>query len=137
MSDSLPVYILDSFAVLAYLEEEAGMEQVKAVLREAATGDCQVYVSLINLGEIVYIIEREQSLQKAQETLAALEQLPIQFLPASRQAILGAAHIKAQYPVAYADAFAIDAAISQNGTVLTGDPEFETVEHLVNVSWLR
>ncbi|MEA2008482.1 MAG: type II toxin-antitoxin system VapC family toxin [Chloroflexota bacterium] len=137
MSDSLPVYILDSFAVLAYLEEEAGMEQVKAVLREATTGDCQVYVSLINLGEIVYIIEREQSLQKAQETLAALEQLPIQFLPASRQAILGAAHIKAQYPVAYADAFAIDAAISQNGTVLTGDPEFETVEHLVNVSWLR
>ena len=137
MKDDIPVYILDSFAVLAYLQEEAGADEVKAILRQSLSKTCQVYFSIINLGEVIYITEREQSLQKAQKTLAALEQLPIQVLPASRGAVLAAAHIKARYPVAYADAFTIAAAQSMDGIILTGDPEFESVEQLVAVCWLR
>ena len=42
----------------------------------------------------------------------------------------------AQEPVAYADAFAIAAAQELGGSVLTGDPEFETVEILIKIEWL-
>lgn len=69
--------------------------------------------------------------------LAALEQLPVKFLAASRQAILSAAHIKARFPVAYADAFAAAAALEHAGTVLTGDPEFRSLEQLIDIEWLR
>lgn len=50
--------------------------------------------------------------------------------------MLAAAHIKAQYPIAYADAFAVAAARSRNATVLTGDPEFEAVGEAVAIDWI-
>ena len=49
---------------------------------------------------------------------------------------LAAAHVKAHHSVAYADAYAIALAEQNVGVVLTGDPEFKAVEHLVTVEWL-
>lgn len=131
-----PVYILDSFAILAYLEEESGLERVKTLLHAAKQGDCQLFMSLINLGEVLYITEREQGLSKAQSALAVIKQLPVEILPASTEMVFAAAHIKARFPLAYADAFVIAAAQKHDGVVVTGDPEFEVVEHLITVEWL-
>jgi ribonuclease VapC len=63
--------------------------------------------------------------------------LPVEILEASREAVFHAAHIKANYPISYADAFAASAAQALVGKVLTGDPEFKAVENLVNVEWLE
>jgi ribonuclease VapC len=130
------VYVLDSYALLAYLEGEPGMPRVREILDHSAEGHCVACLSLINLGEVLYITERESDVTKAQEVLAAVEQLPIEILPASRDAVLAAAHIKARSPVSYADAFAIAAAEERGGTILTGDPEFGAVAGLVSVEWL-
>jgi len=126
-------YVLDSFAVLAYLAAEAGMPRVREVLRDASAGQCSVYLSLINLGEVAYIVERERGLARAQETLGLIDQLPIQVLPASREVVMAAAHVKAEYPMAYADAFAVAAAQNLDAVILTGDPEFDAVKDLVHV----
>jgi len=45
--------VLDSFAVLAYLEGEAGMPRVRSVLEGAEAKRHTVYLSLINLGEVL------------------------------------------------------------------------------------
>lgn len=127
---------MDSFSLLAYLGGEAGEERVKEVLHEASHGSARTLLSLINLGEVAYITERERGLAKAQEVLAVIEQLPVEILPVDRQTVLAAAHLKAGYPVAYADAFAITAAQSHNGVILTGDPEFESVEGIVRIEWI-
>jgi ribonuclease VapC len=132
----LPVFVLDSFAVLSYLGGESGMVRVQEVFDEALHGHCRVALSIINLGEVLYITEREVGLVQAQAVLAALEQLPIEILPATRESVLAAAHIKANYRVAYADAFAITAAQELGGRVLTSDPEFESVETIVPVELL-
>jgi predicted nucleic acid-binding protein len=58
-------------------------------------------------------------------------------VPTTREAVLAAAHIKANYPVAYTDAFAIAAAQELRGKVLTGEPEFEAIESIVPVEWLN
>jgi len=137
VSADKPAYVLDSFAVLAYLGGEAGMRRVQEILAQAQRAEYFVALPLVNLGEVLYIIERAAGLAKAQAALAALEQLPLEILPATREAVLAAAHIKAQYPVAYADAFAIAAALDLGGSVLTGDPEFKAVEALVHVEWLE
>jgi ribonuclease VapC len=129
-------YVLDSFAVLAYLAAEAGMPRVREVLRNASAGRCTVYLSLINLGQVAYIVERERGLARAQETLGLIDQLPIQILPASREVVMAAAHVKAEYPMADADAFAVAAAQVLDAVVLTGDPEFDAVKDLVHVERL-
>lgn len=136
MSDSPTVFILDSFALLAYFGGETGEVRVREILYDASLGEKRTLMSLINLGEVVYITERERGMTKAQEVLAMVEQLPIEILPVVRQTVLAAAHIKAVYPIAYADAFAIVAAHEQEGTLITGDPEFDSVKDTVDIDWI-
>ena len=138
MANNQSAFVLDSFALLAYLEGEPGMPRVRALLTKAKADEIKVYVSLINLGEVVYIVERERSLTEAQRVLAVIEQLPITIEPVTRATVLAAAHIKAHYPVAYADAFAVATAQDQQGTLVTGDPEFKPVAAagMIQVEWL-
>jgi predicted nucleic acid-binding protein len=133
---SKPVYLLDSFAFLAYLNDEPGRERVQEVLKLAKASNCRLVMSLINLGEILYITERTRGLPLAQTVQALVECLPLEFLAVSRDLILEAAHIKARHALSYADAFAVASAIHENAIILTGDPEFQTVAGLVKVEWL-
>lgn len=73
---------------------------------------------------------------KAEKTLALLEQLPVAILSVDDQLVKEAAEIKADYPVSYADAFCIATAQHSKAEILTNDPEFKSVQHLVTVKWL-
>jgi predicted nucleic acid-binding protein len=137
MTTGPAAYVLDSFALLAYLGGERGMARVREILASSTQGQCRVCLSLISLGEVLYIIERERSLPKAQQALAAIEQLPLEILPASRDAVLAAAHVKARFPISYADAFVIAAAQEEDATIVTGDPEFAAVQSQARIEWLR
>ena len=130
--------MLDSFALLAYLEGEAGMARVRSVLEAAEARRHRVYLSLINLGEALYITERERGLIETRRTLAAVDQLPLEIVGVSRSTVLAAAHIKARFPISYADAFAVVAAQDHGGVVMTGDLEFRPLAAagLVAVEWL-
>jgi predicted nucleic acid-binding protein len=136
VKDDLPCYVLDSFALLAYFGAEPGELQVKAVLTRAAAGQAVTYLSVINLGEIAYITEREQGAAATRRALAAIDQLPIKIIEADRRMALAAGHVKAHYPLSYADAFAVALAQQMQAIILTGDPEFGTIEDLVAVEWL-
>ncbi len=131
-------YALDSFALLAYLEGEVGKPRIKQLFKDAVSGSCFLYLSIINLGEVLYITERERSLFAAQRTLAAVDQLPIRIVNCTRATVLAAAHIKARYPISYPDAFAVVTAQDRHSVLLTGDPEFRSVadDRLVAIEWL-
>ena len=122
--------------MLAYLQGKTGMERVQSLLKDAEKERCQVYICIVNLGEILYTVEREKGLAKAHETLAAIQQLPIEIFPAENQTVLDAAHIKANHALSYADAFAVACAQKLDAIVLTGDQEFRSVEQIVRVEWL-
>jgi predicted nucleic acid-binding protein len=130
------VYLLDSFALLAYLNNEAGKPRVEAVLQQAQKRQRQVLMCMLNLGEALYCVERRRGITAAQKMLMLSQTLPIRILEVTNDMVLEAAHIKARYPISYADAFTVAAAINQKAIVLTGDPEFESVEGLVTVEWL-
>ena len=132
-----PVYLLDSFALLAFLNAEQGGGRVQEVLALAKDHKCRLVMSLINLGEILYITERNRGLPAAQAVQALVESLPLDLLEVSRDLILDAAHIKAHRALSYADALAVSSAIRENAIVLSGDPEYKTVEDLVKVEWLE
>lgn len=136
MAASAKRYALDSFALLAYLEDESGAARVKALLRLASQGKAQLFISHISLGELLYIIERERGLAQAQLALNFVEQWPITQIEATRERIFAAAHIKAQHRLSYADAFVAALAIEMDAVILTGDREFQSIEELAKVEWL-
>ncbi len=136
MAAKTAVYVLDSFALLAYFEDEPGEHRVKAVLAQAARQRAEVYASVVNYGEVVYITEREHGLRAAQKLIAAIDQLPMTVVDADRRLTLTAAHVKARHPLSYADAFAVALTQARNATLLTADPEFRAVEALVLIEWL-
>jgi predicted nucleic acid-binding protein len=136
VNEALPVYLFDSFALLAYLNNESGRLRVEAILEQAEKRQCRILMCMINLGEVLYTVERRRGFGAAQKTLVLSQSLPIKILEAKNDLVLEAAHIKASHPLSYADAFVVAIAIQHKAIVLTGDPEFESVETLVTVEWL-
>jgi len=132
-----PAFVLDTFALIAYLRDEPAAARIEGILVDALKGKIRLLVSLINLGEMLYIVERRGGVAKAQNTLALIRQLPLEILPADERSVFTAAHIKANHALSYADAFAVAAAIRKEAVILTGDPEFATVESIVTVEWLE
>lgn len=129
-------YVLDSFAVLAYFQAEPSGLKVKDLLKQARTGEALAFLSLINLGEIVYNVGRRRGDAAAVEVVQDIARLPIQLAKTTLDRVLAAAYIKAYHAVSYADAFAVALAQELDATVVTGDPEFKQVESLVKIGWL-
>ncbi len=129
-------YVLDSDALIAYLGDEPGRERIEEILEEARADHCTLLLCMINFGEVLYMTERRRGLVMAQSVQGLIESLPIMIINASRNLILEAAHIKAQFPLSYADAFVAALAQREGATILTGDPEFQTVEDLVAIEWI-
>lgn len=140
MSDNLEQqlkrYVLDSYAVLAYLKQEVGYEIVLNRIEETKKGKNRLFMNLFNLGEVLYIVERERGLFAAQGVLALIDELPVIMELADRELTLAAAHLKAQYPIAYADCFAVALAQQKGATLISGDPDFEKVAEVVALEWL-
>ncbi|MBI4789259.1 MAG: type II toxin-antitoxin system VapC family toxin [Chloroflexi bacterium] len=129
-------YVLDSFAIIGYFDDEPGSEIVGDLIRQVPKS-ASLFLSIINFGEIAYEAERERGDAGLQTRLAEVRSLPIAFVAADETTVLAAAHIKAKHPVSYADAFAIALAQELKATIVTGDPEFRTVEKFVDILWLR
>jgi predicted nucleic acid-binding protein len=74
--------------------------------------------------------------EKAEEVETILANLPIEWVDADRTLTREAARFKVDGGLAYADCFAAALAQQEEGEVLTGDPEFETIADRVDVRWL-
>ncbi len=79
-------------------------------------------MSWINLGEVAYVIERQAGVDEARRAVRELRPNLDMDLPSPTR-VLEAAHLKARFPMAYADAFAVVTAIAHRARLLTGDPE--------------
>jgi len=128
--------VLDTWALLAYLDGEPAAQHVRQVLRSARRQQVAVLLSLIAFGECLYVIEREQGFHQAQRAAGIIDQLALRVMPADRFLVFEAAHMKARFPISYADAFSVALARRNHGRVMTGDPEFKAVESEVSVHWL-
>ena len=133
MSEKL---VLDSFALVSLFHREPGWQRVQAALYEQEKADTRAFLNWVNWGEFYYIIRRRAGPAKATEALRLLEHLPIELFPVDQPLVREAAEIKSEHPVSYADAFCIATAQRFNAIVLTNDPEFRAVRHLIQIRWL-
>lgn len=129
-------FVLDSFALLRFIQKEPGNEPVKAILDDAMSGKARVMLNVINMGEIIYTVQRRFGQQAKLDVVKSISLLEIKILPAPNDLVYRAAELKAQFPMAYADTFVVASALEHGATVVTGDPEFRQVEHLVKILWV-
>jgi len=126
---------LDSHALLAYFEGESGGATVRGLIHDAERRRVRLYLSLINWGEVMYIVRREKGEVAGHEIMARIDALPIALRGIDRAVVQVAAALKAQYPIAYADAFAAATAQFLKVPVVTGDPEFHRLKGVLQIVW--
>jgi len=129
-------YVLDSFALLAFLQGEIGAPLVRDVLEYGQTDKGLLFLSVINLSECLYIVERNRGREAARKVMEAIQECPIRIEPATERHALVAARIKASHRLSLADAYAVALTLEKTATVVTGDPEFKALEGIIPVLWL-
>ena len=132
-------FVFDSYALIGYLENESFSDRIQHVLTQAKNRNALLYIHAIHIGEVYYITFREQGKSLADLAYARIKALPIKMIDRiDEELLLTAAGLKAKYPISYADSFAAALAMIKNCPLLTGDPEFKSLEkqRIVSIEWL-
>ena len=130
-------YVFDSFAIIAFYENESGADQVQAALEECIRKEAEGWMSVINWGEVFYAVAKLKGWEYACAVVSRLESYPLVFVEADKSLTWEAAKLKAKYPIAYADCFALALAKLKKAALLTGDPEFRKTREEVELIWLK
>ena len=130
------VKVLDSWALLCYLEQEPGYEKIIELFEKGVESSKPLLMCIVNWGEVYYQVARRFGDQKALEIEQLIQTLPITLVEANKELTREAARIKATKKMAYADCFAVALARLKKAELYTGDPEFRAVEKEVKVVWL-
>jgi len=133
-------FVLDSYAMIGYLENEAFASRVQDLLFEARSGIMTLYFHMIHFGEVYYITLREQGQGLADLAYSRVKGLPLVFVESINEDLMRtAADLKANHPISYAGSFAAALAITKKCQLLTGDPEFSSLEKkgILRIEWLR
>jgi predicted nucleic acid-binding protein len=138
MAKKARAYVLDTWAVIAYLEDEPSGEQIEDLIATAHEEQIPIYMSVINVGEVWYTMAREISGDEANASVSVktLRDLRIQFENADWEITQEAARFKSQHKMSYADAFAAALAKTRKADLITGDNEFKPLDGEIKISWV-
>ena len=129
-------FVLDSWAVLAYLGGEASGQEVADLIAGAHESGIPMCISVINAGEVWYILAREISEAQADQAMTDLRGLGIEVVDADWSLTRIAGSFKARHRMSYADCFAAALAKHRKSDLVTGDKEFKQVEAELSVRWV-
>jgi ribonuclease VapC len=136
MAKKAKAYVLDTWAVIAYLEDEPSGERVEELIATAHEEQTPVYMSVVNVGEVWYTIARQVSDEDANISVRSLRDLRIQFEVADWTLTQEAARFKSQNKMSYADCFAAALAKVKKADLVTGDSEFKPLESEIKIEWI-
>lgn len=129
-------YVLDSFALIAYSRGEKGAEIVAEIIDDGLNERAELYLCVVNWGEVYYITLRNFDLKRAELFKATIAKYPITIVEANKELTLQAAHYKAFNKMSFADAFAAALAKIKKANLITGDREFKSLENEIKICWI-
>ncbi len=116
-------YVLDANALIRFFRRAPGVLQVRGLVQQAKQGQAHLAISVVNLGETLYVLARyfgtEQAMRCIQESHNA-----VTIVSAGEKNALDAARLRLRYNLGFADCFAAELAMRTNATLVTADPEF-------------
>lgn len=124
-------YVLDASAILRLLDNEAGCDRVRDLLRGASQGKIRLLLSAANWGELVHALYKRNS-GTAEAILSNLQMLPITIVPVDETDAGIAGKLKWSFRIPYADALAAALALtrskSERTTLITADYDFKSLQ---------
>lgn len=128
--------VLDSWAIMSYLQGEPSAEKVADIIADAHEDHVPLLMSVVNAGEVWYIIARRTSEADADRSLRALKQLGIVMVDADWDIAHDAGRFKAKNKMSFSDCFAAALAKQKKALLLTGDSEFKQVAQDITIEFL-
>jgi predicted nucleic acid-binding protein len=121
------LYLLDTSALLTFIEDEDGSDRVEELLKGAG-----ILLPWPVLMETYYITLQKKGRAEADRRYALIRQLQADILWAMDEPILlTAARLKAEHHLSLADAVVAAFAIRNNAVLIHKDPEFEALAGLL------
>jgi len=128
--------VLDSYALMAFLEDELGADHVKDLILKAEENRVNLLISVVNLGEVWYSIARTNSSEVADQYIGEIEGMAIEVVDADWNLTRQAATFKVNGNISYGDCFAAALAKSHKAELVTGDKEFKVLDGEIKISWI-
>ena len=129
-------YVLDANAVLDLIEAGPGARKVERLLQSALQQQSSVLISVLNWGEVFYLLWQRRGEETARRTIANLSRLPLRIIPVDLSQALKASEIKAVHKIPYVDCVAAVLAVLQEATLVTSDRDFEKLGRHFPILWI-
>ena len=128
--------VLDSYALMAFFEDESGADRVRELILKAEENKVNLLMSVVNLGEVWYSIARTNSPEVADQYIGEIRGMAIEIVDADWQLTRQAAAFKAKGNISYGDCFAAALAKFKKVELVTGDREFKPLDCEIKISWI-
>jgi predicted nucleic acid-binding protein len=130
-------YVLDSSAILRYLDDEAGAARVSEIIKSHLAGKCEAILAAVHWGEVAGIVAKVHGKQAMEMVLSRLYAFGFQIVPADAERAVSAAMIKLKRTIPYLDAFGVEVAAEADDRVLvTADFDFKAADRDVKIEFL-
>ena len=129
--------VLDSYAVLAFFQNESGADTIREMILSAVEQDINLAMCTVNLGEVWYSLARKNSIEIADSYINELQNMPIEIVDTDWELTRQASLYKIRGGLSYADCYVAALAKLRNGEVITGDKEFKSLEKEIKIRWLK
>lgn len=123
--------VLDAWAVMALYEDHPCAGDV-----EVAIDTAEAVMSAVNLGEVLYKLERDHGRAHATTLVDRVRSVTTVEDP-DWDIVVRAAHIKANGGLSFVDSFCVATAQRHRAPLYTGDPEILALKDLVELVDLR
>lgn len=130
-------YVLDSSAILRYLDNHAGAERVAEIIKAHLSGKCAVIISALHWGEIAGITAKIRGTSAMELVVARLSAFSFEVVPADAERAVRASLIKLKRQIPYVDAFGVELAAEERDRVfVTADFDFKPAVHDAKIEFL-
>jgi len=125
-------FVLDTSALLTFIEKEDGAERVRDVLLKQT-----IIIPWLSILETVYISQRELGEEEALTRYALLKKLNAKIIwDADEALLLNAARIKSTHSLSLADSVIAAITTQHNAILLHKDPDYEPLQDVIEMEIL-
>lgn len=124
-------YILDTSAILTFIEDEDGSDVVNELLIKAEKGKLRIWLAFVSITEVFYITLQERDETEALRRIGLIQSLAVQVKESNEDINLKAGHFKAHNRISLADAYIAAVCVLNNWILVHKDPEFEKLVPMI------
>ena len=130
-------FILDASAMLAYLNNEDGVEIIDEVLERGGRNEAKIFITAMDLAEIFHIVLKKEGRDKALKTILLIKNLPVESVGLDESLLMLAGEIRVQFPLSLGDALVAALAKTRKAKIITGDSDFKGLEKEIECVWIK